>query len=138
MAATALPALPQPPYSGPESPSSFVPGATVREIWLVATTSLVLLLAEVLTSNPRILFTQNLSIDELETKLVVSLPSMSQSLFAVADLTPPTYHFLARVSWQLLGGSAETAFRTLSLVSMWVALVLIYVLLRRTFAVLPA
>lgn len=38
----------------------------------------------------------------------------------------------------LLGGSAETAFRTLSFISVWVAVVLIYTLLRRTFAVLPA
>ncbi len=141
MGATALSALPQPPYSVSESPPSFVPGATVREILLLATTSLVLLVAEVLTSNPRILFGRYLWLDELQAKLFASKPSMWESLVALAhsgDFTPPVYHVLARASWGLLGGSAETAFRTLSFVSIWVAVVLIYVLLRRTFAVLPA
>jgi uncharacterized membrane protein len=64
-----------------------------------------------------------------------------QSLRALehsGDFTPPTYHILARASWRLLGGSAETAFRTLSFVSMWIALVLLYIFLRRIFAVLPS
>jgi hypothetical protein len=100
-----------------------------------------LLAAEVLRSNPRVLFGRYLWIDELQTKLVASEPSIWQSLAAVAhsgDLTPPEYHLLARASWGLLGGSAEIAFRILSIVAMWVALVLLYVLLRRSFAILPA
>jgi hypothetical protein len=124
-----------------KSPPSLAPGATSREILLMAATSLVLLVAEILTSNSRILFDRYLWIDELWTKFIESESSMWQSLAALkqsGDPTPPVYHLLARASWGLIGGSAETAFRTLSFVSMWLALVLLYVLLRRTFAILPA
>jgi hypothetical protein len=124
-----------------ESPPSFLPGATVREVLLVATTSLVLLVAGVLHSSPRILFGRYLWIDELQTKLIALEPSAWQSLVALArsgDLTPPEYHLLARLSWGLMGGSAEVAFRVLSFVSIWIASVLLYVLLRRSFAILPA
>jgi Dolichyl-phosphate-mannose-protein mannosyltransferase len=103
--------------------------------------SLVVFIGEVLTSNPRILFGRYLWIDELQTKLIASEPSVWQSLIALKhspDPTPPVYHLLARASWGLLGGDAETAFRALSFVSMWVAVVLVYVLLRRTFDVVPA
>src|ERR1035437_5043794 len=125
----------------PESPPSFVLGASVREMFLMALGSLVLLIVEVLMSTPWILFGRYLWIDELWTKLIASEPSVWQSLVALkhsGDPTPPVYHLLARASWGLVGGSGETAFRTLAFVSMWVALVLIYALLRRTFAVLPA
>jgi len=80
-------------------------------------------------------------IDELLTKLIESKPSIWQSLVALqrsGDFTPPTYHLLARASWGLLGGSAESAFRTLSFVSIWAALVLTYALMRRSFTVVPA
>jgi hypothetical protein len=110
-------------------------------MWLMAFGSLALLVAEVFSNNPRILFCRYLSIDELLAKLIESKPSVWQSLRALehsGDFTPPTYHILARASWRLLGGSAETAFRTLSFVSIWIALVLTYALLRRSFAVLPA
>jgi len=110
-------------------------------MFLMASGSLVLLITEVLMSTPRILFARYLWIDELQTKLIESEPSVWQSLVALkhsGDPTPPVYHLLARASWGLIGGSAETAFRTLAFVSMWVALVLTYVLLRRSFAVLPA
>src|ERR1700720_1248655 len=83
-----------------EAPPSFVTGATVREILLMAITSLGLLVAEVLGSNPRILFGRYLWIDELQTKLIASEPSVPQSLVALArcgDLTPPEYHLLARL-----------------------------------------
>jgi hypothetical protein len=39
--------------------------------------------------------------------------------------------------WWLVGGSGEVAFRALALAAMWVALTLMYVLLRRAFGVLP-
>jgi uncharacterized membrane protein len=110
-------------------------------MWLMAFGSLALLVAEVFSNNPRILFGRFLWVDELWTKFIESKPSVWQSLIALkhaGDPTPPTYHLLARASWGLLGGSAETAFRTLSFVSMWIALVLLYILLRRIFAVLPS
>jgi uncharacterized membrane protein len=110
-------------------------------MFLMASGSLLLLIVEVLICTPRILFGRYLWIDELLTKLIESKPSISQSLVALqlsGDFTPPTYHLLARASWGLLGGSGETAFRTLSFVSIWVALVLTYAVLRRSFAVLPA
>src|SRR6266446_1197561 len=123
------------------SPASFAPGATIREMNLIAFGSLLLLIVEVLMSTPRILFSRYLWIDELWMKLIQSEPTVWQSLVALkhsGDSTPPGYYLLARASWWFLGGSAETAFRTLSFVSMWTALVLLYALLRRTFAVLPA
>jgi hypothetical protein len=123
------------------SPPSFVPSATVREILFMAVASLVLMVAEVATSSPRILFARYLWIDELWTKFIVSRPSVCQSLVVLkhgGDGTPPVYHLLARAWWGLVGGSAETALRALSFVSMWVAVVLLYVLLRRTFTILPA
>ncbi len=135
MSSAALSSVPE------ASPTSFAPDATVREISLIATGSLVLLAAEALSSNPRILFARYLWIDELWTKLIESKSTVWESLVALeqaGDPTPPMYHLLARASWGLLGGSAETAFRTLSFVSMWIALVLLYVLLRRSFALLPA
>jgi hypothetical protein len=124
-----------------ESPPSRVPDATVSEIFLMALGSLVLLVVEVLMNRPRILFGRYLWIDELWTKLIESQPSVWQSLLALkhsGDPTPPVYHLLARASWGLIGGSGETAPRALAFVSMWIALVLLYALLRRSFAVLPA
>jgi hypothetical protein len=124
-----------------ESPSPFVPGADAKEICLMALGSLVLLTAEVLVSGPRILFGRYLWIDELLAKLIESKPSVWQSLVALehsGDFTPPTYHLLARATWWLLGGDAETAFRILSFISVWVAMVLIYATLRRSFPILPA
>src|SRR5216684_4013006 len=120
--------------------STSVPGASVQEMFLMALGSIALLLVEVLMSAPRILLGRYLWLDELWTKLIESEPSVRQSLIALkhsGDPTPPTYHLLARASWGVLGGSGETAFRTLALVSMWIALVLIYAILRRTFTVLP-
>jgi hypothetical protein len=119
----------------------FAPGATFSEILFMAAACLVLLVAEVATSSPRILFARYLWIDELWTKFIISKPSVWQSLVVLkhgGDGTPPVYHLLARASWGLLGGRAETALRTLSFVSMWIAMVLLYVLLRRTFTILPA
>ena len=124
-----------------ESRPSFAPGATAREMCLMASGSLVLLVVQVLMNNPRILFSRYLWIDELWTKLIESEPSVWQSLVALkhsGDPTPPGYHLLARASWVLIGGTGEMAFRILAFVSMWVALVLLYALLRRTFTVLPA
>jgi hypothetical protein len=141
MSSAAVSAVTRSPSYVPDSPASLVPGATFREMWLMAFGSLALLVAEVFSNNPRILFGRYLSIDELLAKLIESKPSVWQSLRALehsGDFTPPTYHILARASWRLLGGSAETAFRTLSFVSIWIALVLTYALLRRSFAVLPA
>jgi len=125
----------------PESRPSFVQSAAAGEMCLMASGSLVLLIVEVLMNNPRILFSRYLWIDELWTKLIESEPNLWQSLVALkhsGDPTPPGYHLLARASWGLIGGSGELAFRTLAFVSMWVALVLLYALLRRTFATLPA
>jgi len=124
-----------------ESPPSLVRGASVREMFLMASGSLAMLIAEVLMSHPRILFGRYLWIDELWTKLIAAEPSVWQSLSALkhsGDPTPPVYHLLARASWGLIGGNGETALRGLSFVSMWLALVLLYALLRRTFTVLPA
>src|SRR5437660_9957970 len=92
---------------------SFVPGPAAREMCLMASASLVLLFVEVLMNNPRILFSRYLWIDELWTKLIESEPNVWQSLVALkqsGDPTPPGYHFLARVSWGLIGGSGEVAF----------------------------
>jgi hypothetical protein len=88
-------------------------------MWLMAFGSIALLVAEVLMNNPPILFGRFLWVDELWTKFIESKPSVWQSLIALkhaGDPTPPTYHLLAWASWGLLGGSAETAFRTLSFV----------------------
>jgi hypothetical protein len=84
-------------------------------MWLMAFGSLALLVEEVFSNNPRILFGRFLWVDELWTKFIESKPSVWQSLIALkhaGDPAPPRYHLLARASWGLLGGSAETAFRT--------------------------
>jgi hypothetical protein len=125
----------------PELESSPRPGSSLREILIVAAASLSLLLAEVFTSNPRILFDRYFWIDELWTRFIESTPGVWHSLIALehsGDPTPPTYHLLVRGFWWLWGGPPEIAFRALSFIAMWVALLLTYAVLRRTFAVLPA
>src|ERR1700674_6001094 len=112
-----------------------------REMLAVASGGLLLLLAEILVSKPAILFSRFLWADELQTKLIVSDPSLLHSLVALEhapDPTPPAYYFLARGLWWLLGASAETSFRMLGFLATWLALLLTYAALRRTFAVLPS
>ena len=137
----ALPGFRRPLNSPSESLSSFAPGASAWELFVMAFGAVGLLSAEVFMNSPRILFSRYLWIDELQVKLINSEPSVGQSLTALkhsGDGASPVYYLLARVFWDLIGGSAESAFRILSFISMWIVLVLLYALLRRTFRVLPA
>jgi hypothetical protein len=121
----------------PDGPAA----ATAREIIAVAIGAAILLLAEALRSNPRILFGRYFWLDELWTKFIESKSPLWNSLVALkysGDPTPPTYHLIARSFWGLMGGSPEVAFRTLAFLGMWLALILTYALLRRSFAILPA
>ncbi len=114
---------------------------SAREMLVVAVGGLSFLLAEAFSNNPRILFGRYFWLDELWTRLIASTPGVWRSLIALersGDPTPPTYHLLVRGFWWLWGGTPETAFRVLSFIAMWVALVLTYTLLRRTFAIVPA
>ena len=115
--------------------------ASRGEILTVAIAGLLLMVVEVLGSKPRILFERYLFVDEMWAKFLESDPSIWHSLVTLkhsADQTPPLYHLLARAFWRLWGGSPETAFRVLSFLTMWLALVLTYAVLRRSFAILPA
>jgi hypothetical protein len=115
-----------------------------RELTAFAACLLVLLGVEAALSHPAILFGRYLWFDELQIKLIASQPGIWHSIVAVAhagDETPPTYYLLARAAWWvagLLGASGETAFRALAFAAMWIALVLTYAVLRRSFSPLPA
>lgn len=118
-----------------------VQGASRGELLTVAIAGLLLMVVEVLGSKPRILFERYLFVDEMWAKFLESDPSIWHSLVTLehsADQTPPLYHLLARAFWRLWGGSPETAFRVLSFLTMWLALLLTYMVLRRSFAILPA
>ena len=128
----------------PTAQSSAGQKTTLWELAVMATATLILMCAEAFTSSPEILFSRDLWIDELWTKLIGSEPKIWHSLVVLAhsgDPTPPTYHLLARASWwlsALVGGSGETAFRALAFAGVWLALVLTYAVLRRSFAILPS
>ncbi len=117
---------------------------TRRELAVMAIGTLLLMCVEAFTSDPAILFSRDLWIDELWAKFIASEPGIWHSIVVLShsgDPTPPTYHLMARASWwlsALVGGSAETGFRALAFAAVWLALVLTYAVLRRTFAILPA
>lgn len=115
--------------------------ATGSEIATVASALLLLMVGEVLGSKPRILFERYFSVDEMWAKFLESDPSIWHSLVTLKhspDQTPPLYHLVIRAFWCLWGGSPETAFRVPSFITIWIALVLTYTVLRRSFAVLPS
>ena len=114
---------------------------TPREVVTVAIGGLLLMVAEALASKPLILFGRYFWLDELWTRFIESKPGVWNSLVALkfsGDPTPPAYHLIARGFWGLTGGSPEVAFRALAFFAMWLALVLTYALLRRSFPILPA
>jgi hypothetical protein len=117
---------------------------TRAELAAIAIGVLLLMIAEAAVNNPAILFSRYLWFDELQAKLVESQPGIWHSMTVLAhsgDITPPTYHLIARASWWLagiFGGSAETAWRLLSFAAIWLGLILTYAVLRRSFATLPS
>src|SRR5262249_40182205 len=122
-----------------EPRSSSLSQINALELLMMATGSLLLLGTEVVISGPRIF--RYFWLHELWTNFIASKPTIRQSLVPLrhsGDPTPPTYHSLARGFWWLLGGSSEIAFRTLTFISTWLALLLVYALLCQTFALLPA
>jgi hypothetical protein len=115
--------------------------ATGSEILTVAGAFLLLMVVEALGSKPRILFERYFSVDEMWAKFLESDPSIWHSLVTLKhspDQTPPLYHLVVRAFWRLWGGSPETAFRVPSFITIWIALVLTYTVLRRSFAILPS
>jgi hypothetical protein len=115
--------------------------ATGGEILTVATAYLLLMVVEVVGSKPRILFDRYFFVDEMWAQFLASDPSIWHSLVTLehsADQTPPLYHLLVRAFWRLWGGAPEMAFRVLSFITIWIALVLTYTVLRRLFAILPS
>lgn len=115
--------------------------ATGGEILTVASAFLLLMVVETLGSKPRILFERYFSVDEMWAKFLESDPSIWHSLMTLKhspDQTPPLYHLVLRAFWRLWGGSPETAFRVPSFITIWIALVLTYAVLRRSFAILPS
>ncbi len=117
---------------------------TRRELIAVGCGVLILLTAEALLSDPRILFGRFLWFDELQIKLITAQSGVWHSITMIAhsgDETPPIYYLVARASWwmaALMGGNAESGFRSLAFLAVWVALLLTYAVLRRSFAELPA
>ena len=99
------------------------------------------MVGEVLGSKPRILFERYFSVDEMWAQ-VPRIGSEHLALCgdaeAFPDQTPPLYHLVVRAFWCLWGGSPETAFRVPSFIAIWIALVLTYTVLRRSFAILPS
>ena len=115
-----------------------------RELIAVGCGVLILLTAEALLSNPRILFGRFLWFDELQIKLITAQSGVWHSITMIAhsgDETPPIYYLMARGSWwvaALMGGNAETGFRGLAFLAIWVTLLLTYAVLRRSFTAVPA
>ena len=80
----------------------------------------------------------------IQIKLITAQSGVWHSITMIAhsgDETPPIYYLVARASWwmaALMGGNAESGFRSLAFLAVWVALLLTYAVLRRSFAELPA
>ena len=115
---------------------------TGSEIVTVASALLLLMMGEVLGSKPRILFERYFSVDEMWAKFLESGdPDIWHSLvmLSIPLIRPRPYiTSVVRAFWCLWGGSPETAFRVPSFIAIWIALVLTYTVLRRSFAILPS
>ena len=114
---------------------------TWREIGGLAAGLAALFALQLVLSQSLSLFQAHFWLDELFTFAIVSdpeLPHAMQALTDGVDTNPPTLHLLLRLFYGIVGGEAETAFRCFALLSMFLALVGIYLILREVFAPWPA
>jgi len=112
-----------------------------REIGLVALGLAMLAAAQITLADAAYLFHAHFWLDELFTFAIVSEPNLGHALEGLTnavDTNPPTLHLLLRSWTGLWGGPGELAFRSFALLSMFLALLGIYLVLRELFAPLPA
>jgi hypothetical protein len=95
----------------------------------------------VVLADPLFLFHRHFWADELHTFAIVADPDLPHAMRALAncvDGSPPTLHLLLRAFTTLTGGASEGTIRAFALLSVVVALLGLYVLLRQSFRPLVA
>jgi hypothetical protein len=100
-----------------------------------------LMAATIAANNPQVLLARLLGPDECVTAMIVSDPSVRHSIVAVKagfETNPPVYHLLLREFCRCCGRITETSLRSFSAASAFVALLAVYLALRRAFAAWPA
>lgn len=100
-----------------------------------------LLAAQLAASWSFYLFARNFWVDELYTYTNVADPDVLHALRALAggaENSPPTYHLFLRAFTLLTGGANEVTLRSFALLSVLVALLGVYVLVRRVYPALVA
>ena len=104
---------------------------------LVAATSLLAIIAgSLLVVGGSVLFSRPLWLDEHHTRLLASGGSWTDIFSQVtqgSDFNPPTFFLLQRAFSALGGGADNVSLRMLALVSVWLTLVVVYVILRKDF-----
>src|SRR4051794_21359055 len=111
------------------------------EIGIVTAALAALLTLQLVLTDSLSLFRSHFWLDELFTFAIVSDPQLPHAMQALAggvDTNPPCFHLLLRAFCGLVGGEPETAFRAFALLSMSLALVGIYLILREVFPPLAA
>jgi hypothetical protein len=118
-----------------------VPPARRWEVPAFAAFLALVMALQIAISSPAILFQRYLWQDEQFTHFVVSDPSIAHSIWAVkggADSNPPTFHLLLRAFRAVVPGSTQVVYRLFVLLIAWAGLIATYIILRRSFAILPS
>lgn len=118
-----------------------ISAASSLELGLASVLLLALMLLSVLLGRGGILFTQRAWLDEFHTLFIAGVGTVGESVRALArgaDFNPPLYPLVVRALGLVaggldLGGERMLALRVLSFSCVWLALVGLYVVLRRLF-----
>lgn len=112
-----------------------------KEIALFMMGFALLATAQLVLADATSLFFSHFWLDELFTVTIVTDPDLAHGMRALAnvvDTHPPDLHLLLRLWTAILGSQDEAAFRSFSLLWIFLALLGIYLVLRDVFPPLPA
>ena len=114
----------------------------ISERILIGGSIVFVLFFELLMCKPRVLMSGPFWLDECITAQIVEDPSISHAMQAVrhgVDTNPPVFHLIDRLVWRvenMVGiQSPRVGLRLVSMISAATTLLLLFVLLRRTFSV---
>jgi hypothetical protein len=96
---------------------------------------------QVALSMPKLLLGRGFWQDEQFTHFIASDPSLRHLLHAVregADTNPPVFHLLVREFAAVVPGRPEVVYRLFTLLCTWLAFIAVYIILRRSFDILPS
>jgi len=117
------------------------PSRRLGETMLLALGLAALIAGELAICKPRIIYDGPFVLDECLTDSIVRDPSIAHSIAAVrhgVDTNPPVFHLIERGFWALchplFHDSPRVALRAFATICTWLALVGVFVMLRRAFS----